>query len=118
MLHKYAENGKFKQSNKPITKVPDGKIREQKKKFEEIIAKFFIIIMFAIKDCVCALSHPVMSDSANPMDCSPPGFSVHGDSPGKNIGVGCHALLQGIFPTHGLNPGLPHCRRILHGLSH
>jgi len=32
------------------------------------------------------------------MDCSPPGFSVHGDSPGKNSGVGCHALLQGIFP--------------------
>ena len=35
----------------------------------------------------------------NPMDCSPPGSSVHGDSPGKNTGVGCHALLQGIFPT-------------------
>ena len=35
------------------------------------------------------------------MDCSPPGCSVHGDSPGKNIGVGCHALLQGIFPTQG-----------------
>ena len=33
------------------------------------------------------------------MDCSPPGSSVHGDSPGENTGVGCHALLQGIFPT-------------------
>ena len=32
------------------------------------------------------------------MDCSPPGFSVHRDSPGKNTGVGCHVLLQGIFP--------------------
>ena len=31
----------------------------------------------------------------NPMDCSPPGSSVHGDSPGKNTGVGCHSLLQG-----------------------
>ena len=41
------------------------------------------------------------------MDCSLSGSSVHGDSPGKNIGVGCHALLQGIFPTQGLNPGLP-----------
>ena len=30
------------------------------------------------------------------MDCSPPGSCVHGDSPGKNSGVGCHALLQGI----------------------
>ena len=46
----------------------------------------------------------------DPMDCSPPGSSVHGDSPGKNTGVGCHALLQGIFPTQGLNSGLPHCR--------
>ena len=49
----------------------------------------------------------------NPMACSPPGSSVPGDSPGKNTGVGCHALLQGIFPTQGSNPGLPHCRRIL-----
>ena len=39
------------------------------------------------------------------------------DSPGKNTGVGCHALLQGIFPTQGLNPGPPHCRRILYRLS-
>ena len=52
------------------------------------------------------------------MDCSPPGSSVHGDSPGKNTGVGCHAFLQGIFPTQGSNPGLLHCRRILYCLSH
>ena len=44
------------------------------------------------------LSCPTLFD---PMDCSPPGSSVHGDSPGKNTGVGCHALLQGIFPTQG-----------------
>ena len=50
----------------------------------------------------------------NPMDCSPPGSSVHGDSPGKNS----HALLQGIFLTQGLNLGLPHCRQILYHLSH
>ena len=54
----------------------------------------------------------------NPMNCSPPGSSVHGDSPGKNTEVGCHALLQGIFPTQGSNPGLPHCRQILYHLSH
>ena len=47
-----------------------------------------------------------------------PGSSVCGDSPGKNTGVDCHALLQGIFPTQGLNPGLPHCRRILYHLNH
>ena len=34
-----------------------------------------------------------------PMDCSPPGSSVHVNSPGKNTGVCCHVLLQGIFPT-------------------
>ena len=42
----------------------------------------------------------------NPMDYSPSGSSVHEDSPGKNTGVGCHALLQGIFPTQGWNPRL------------
>ena len=54
----------------------------------------------------------------DPMDWNPPRSSVHGDSPGKNTGVGCHALLQGIFPIQGSNPGLPHCRWILYHLSH
>ena len=49
----------------------------------------------------------------NPMDCSLPGSPVHGDFPGKNTGVGCHALLQGLFPTRGLNQGLLHCKWIL-----
>ena len=55
------------------------------------------------------------------MDCSLPGSSIHGifqDIPGKNTGVGCHFLLQEIFPTQRLNPGLPHCRQILYQLSH
>ena len=50
--------------------------------------------------------------------CSPPGSSVHGDSPGKNTGVGCQSLLQETFPIRGSNPRLPHCRRILYRLSH
>ena len=54
----------------------------------------------------------------NPMDCSPPGSSVSGDSPGKNTGVGCHARFRGIFTTQGSNPGLPHCRGIFYQLSH
>ena len=54
----------------------------------------------------------------DPMDCSLPGSSVYGDSPGKNSGVGSHALLQGIFPTQELNPDLSHCRWILYQLSH
>ena len=75
--------------------------------------------------CLKCLLHTVLCSVAQlggtlcyPRDCSPPGSSVHGDSPGKNIGVGCHALLQGIFPTQGLNPGLSHCRQILYHLSH
>ena len=51
------------------------------------------------------------------MDYSPPGSSVHGDSPGKNTGVDCHALLQGSFPTQKWNPSLLqllHCRQILY----
>ena len=40
------------------------------------------------------------------------------DSLGKNTGVGSHSLLQGIFPTQGLNPGLLHCRQILYHLRH
>ena len=40
----------------------------------------------------------------DPMDCSLPNSSAHGDSPGKNTRVDCHLLLQGIFPTQGLNP--------------
>ena len=52
------------------------------------------------------------------MDCSLPGTSVHGDSPGKSTGVSCHALFQGILSTQGLNPGLLHCRWILYHLSY
>ena len=46
---------------------------------------------------VCVLNH-----------FSPPGSSVHGILQGKNTGVGCHALHQGIFPTQGRNPRLLH----------
>ena len=42
--------------------------------------------------CLLAQSCPILCD---PMDCNLPSSSVHGDSPGKNTGVGCHALLQG-----------------------
>ena len=51
------------------------------------------------------------------MNGSLPELPVHGVSPGKNIGVGCHALLQGIFPTQESNPGSLHCRRILYHLD-
>ena len=65
---------------------------------------------------LCLVAHlcPTLFDT---MDCSPPGSSIHGDFPGKDTGVGCHAFPQGIFPTQGLNPGL-NCRQILYHLNH
>ena len=73
--------------------------------------------------CVCGVCAPCLVAQLcltlfYPMDCSPQGWSVHGDSSGKNTGVGSHALLQGFFPTQGLSPGLPHYRWILYYLSH
>jgi len=65
--------------------------------------------------CLVAQLCPTLCDH---IDCSLPGSSVHGDSPGKYTGVGCHALLHGIFPTQGSNQGLLHCRWILYSLSH
>ena len=49
------------------------------------------------------------------VDYTLPGSSIYGR---KNTGGGCHALLQGIFPTQGSNPGLLPCRQILNQLSY
>ena len=54
--------------------------------------------------CLQAKSLQSCPNLCDPTDCSPPGSSVSGDSPDKNNGVGCHALLQGIFPTQESNP--------------
>ena len=59
-------------------------------------------------------SCPILCD---PMDYSLPGSSVHADSPGKNPGVGCHALLQGIFPIQGSKlcvQCILHCRWVIY----
>ena len=58
-------------------------------------------------------SHSVVSDSLRPH-----GLHSPGNSPGQNTGVGSLSLLQGTFPTQGLNSGLLHCRQILYQLSH
>ena len=62
----------------------------------------FLLVLFFL--CLVSQSCPTLCDL---VDSSPSGSSVHGDSPGKKTGVGCHALLQGIFPTQGWNPGPP-----------
>ena len=68
--------------------------------------------------CVCAQSLPLCLTLCDPVDFSLPGSSVYGDSLGKNTGVGCHALLQGIFPTQGWNQHLLHYKQILYPASH
>ena len=76
-----------------------------------------VYLLQSLTYCVCLVVQSCLT-LCNTIDYSPPGSSVHGDSPGKITGVGCHALLRGIFPTQGSNPGLPHCRWILCHLSH
>ena len=56
----------------------------------------------------------VMSNSAAPLDCSPPGSSVHGILQPRILEWGSHFLLQGLFMTQGLNPHLLHCKWILY----
>ena len=76
---------------------------------------------------IALISHAIKSESevaqscptlCDPVDCSLPGFLCPWDSPGKTTGVGYHFLLQGIFPTQELNPGLLHCRQIPYQLSY
>ena len=57
-----------------------------------------------------SVSHSVVSDSLQPHGLWPSRLLCPWDSPGKDTGVGCHSLLQWIFPTQGSNLGLLHCR--------
>ena len=76
--------------------------------------------------CVCLVTQSCVAQLCltlcDSMVCSPPGSSVHGDSPGKKLEwvamPSSSTLLQGIFPIQGLNPGFSHCRQILYCLSH
>ena len=54
----------------------------------------------------------------DPMDLYPTRLLCPWSFPDKNTGIGSHSLLQRIFPTQGLNPGLLHCRQILYQLNH
>ena len=69
---------------------------------------------------VCATVHScsILSYSLQSHVLSSLGSSLHGDSPGKNTGVGCHALLQGIFLTQESNPHLLHWQANSLPLSH
>ena len=67
--------------------------------------------------CVCVCVQ-LCTTHYDPMDCSSTRLLCPWDFPGINTGVGSHSLLQGIFPTHGLNLRLLHRRWILYSLSH
>ena len=64
------------------------------------------------------VSHSEVSDSYRPHGLQSVRLLCLWDSPGKNTGVGFHSLLQGIFPTQGLNLDLPLCGQIPCHLSH
>ena len=66
-------------------------------------------------ECLVTQSSLTFCDS---MDCSPPGSSDHGDSPGKHTGMGCHTLFQGIFPTQGSTQVPCTAGRFLYHLNH
>ena len=66
--------------------------------------RLFVTPWITARQASLSISHVHLFPT--PMDCSLPGYSVHGDSPGKHTGVSCHALLQGIFLTQGSNPGI------------
>ena len=83
-------------------------------RLESIHPNYFLGINSHVFVCL-GLSHIQL---CIPMDCSLPGSSVHGGSPGRNIGVNCHAFLQGIFPTQRWRSGIPHCRWTLYHLNH
>ena len=75
--------------------------------------KMQLILYNRAKVIALSESCSVVSDSLQPH-----GLDSPWNSPGQNTGVGSHSLLQGIFPTQGLNSGLQHCRQILYQLSH
>jgi len=79
----------------------------------EASADLHFFWIFHVIHCCCLVARSCLT-LCHPLYCSPPGSSVHGDSPGKNTEVDCHALLWGIFPTQGSKPCLLHCRRSLY----
>ena len=81
------------------------------------MVKALQLINFGESSCAKCVVKVKVTQSC-PTLCYPHGPYSPWNSPGQNTGVGSLSLLQGIFPTQGSNPGLPHCRQILYQLSH
>ena len=92
-----------------------------------VIGKYYAILYKGLKSLLVFVSSNQLVLEPIPygqrgenesMNCSLTRCLSQWDFPGKNTRVGCHFLLQEIFLTQGLNPGLPHCRQTLYCLSH
>ena len=70
-----------------------------------------VCALWIVKVIVAQLCPPL----CDPVDCNQPGSSVHEIPQGKNTGVGCHDLVQGIFPNQGLNLSLLYLTRLARG---
>ena len=77
-------------------------------------SKDILILLFPKLDKLCMCCFCAVAQSCLTRGLWPSRLLCPWDSPGKSTGVGCHALLQGIFPSQGSNPYLPHCRQILY----
>ena len=77
-----------------------------------LVCKHLCAVLSAVLSC------SVVPESLQPHGLFPARLLCPWDSLGKNAGVGCHFLLQGIFPTQESNPGLLYCRQILYWLSY
>ena len=95
---------------------PWGERRGGKNNTVKIKAERWVVVEEgARKGCVCVRS--VVSNSLQPHGLQPTSILCPWNSPGKNTGVGCYFLLQGIFLTQGSNSSLLHCRQVLYQLS-
>ena len=84
------------------------------------LASFFLDFIVMCHDTYLMMINYSESESHSVMSNSLPPYGLYSpwNSPDQNTGVGSLSLLQGIFSTQGLNPGLPHCRQIFYQLSH
>ena len=83
-----------------------------------VVSILGIVLLFLSKINIDIVNSESESHSAVSNSLQPHGLYNPWNSPGQNTGVGSHSHVQGIFPSQGSNPGLPHCRQILYHLSH
>ena len=118
IIHMYFKEWLDKQ---PVIRLYNGILPDHKKDwfiYLSIYVKTRMALTSIMKKMkLLSTQHTVVSDSLQPRGLWPTRLLCPWNSPGKNTAVDSHSLLQGIFLTQGLNPGLLHCRQILYYLS-